>query len=553
MTAIRRRTSACRVVRRLLASLLALVLLAPAALAGDVVVPARVQAQGDVTSSDYGQVIDVTYPTAPGTTYQDDYDEARGGGRVHRATDVFGAIGERVYAMRAGEIVWMPGDDPPDKHATAGYGIQVRGTDGRVYAYYHLGPDDGGPAQAFASGLSRGDQVERGQHIGYLGDSGNAAGGSPHLHVEIHDGTVTDPYGTNRINPYPSLQDAEARGDYPAGAGQSPAPEPPDGGAGTEPHVDRVAGSDRVLTAIALSQEVFSTADHVVLASGDSFADSVTAGPLAAVAGGPVLATRTNRLEPAVVAELVRLEATRVTIVGGTAAVPEQVERDLVVDAALLPSRIERLGGPTRYETAVAVAHQVWAATGSDAAGVALGEHPQEHRAWPDALAAGYHGAVTGAPVLLVAPERVPEPTAAAVAGVGSITVVGGTAAVSEGVAVDLDGFAGQVRRLAGPDRYLTAAAVAGDLAPDRVSLRRVWAATGHSFADALAASAAVAAAGETLLLVDGRARGGDERLGAWLRERADAVDSGRVVGGVAAVSEEARLLLGARIAPAGS
>lgn len=546
--------------RSLLAAALVWLLVVPAApvvLADDVVVPAPdlrgAGAQETVGTADYREVVALTFPTAAGTTYRDDYDAVRGGGRAHRATDLFGTMGQPVHAMRGGEIVWMPGDDPADKHATAGYGLQIRGSDGRVYAYYHLGPDDGGPAQAFAPGLSRGDDVERGQHLGYLGDSGNAAGGSPHLHVEIHDGTVTDPYGTNRLNPYPSLQDAERRDDYPADTDPVPPPDPPDGGAGPEPHVDRVAGSDRVLTAIALSQEVFGAADHVVLASGDSFADSVTAGPLAAVHDGPVLATRTARLEPAVVAELVRLGATRVTIVGGSAAVPEQVERDLVVDAGLLPSRVERIAGPTRFGTAAAVAHVVWEHTGAGAAGVALGEHPEEHRAWPDALAAGYHGAVTGAPVLLVAPGRVPEPTAAALAGIGTVTVVGGTAAIDEEVAAQLGAIAGGVRRLAGPDRYLTAAAVAGDLAPERVSLRRVWAATGHTFADALAASAAVAAAGETLLLVDGRARGGDERLGAWLRERADLVDSGRVVGGVAAVNEDARVLLGTRIAPGGS
>jgi peptidoglycan hydrolase-like protein with peptidoglycan-binding domain len=61
--------------------------------------------------------------------------------------------------------------------------------------------------------------VRRGQHIGFVGDSGNARGTRPHLHFEIHDNRVTDPYGTNRLNPYPSLVAAVQRSDYARDAG----------------------------------------------------------------------------------------------------------------------------------------------------------------------------------------------------------------------------------------------------------------------------------------------------------------------------------------------
>lgn len=167
-------------------------------------------AQSD--AAPYQRTVDLTFPV-PGTVeFSDDYHAGRaGGGRAHRATDLFAPLGAPVHAVVGGTVSWLP-----DRHPTAGYSVHVRGGDGLLYAYYHLGPHGGTRAQAYASGLREGARVERGQLLGYVGDSGNAAGGRPHLHLEIHDETVVDPYGTHRLNPYASLVAAHRRGDTPA-------------------------------------------------------------------------------------------------------------------------------------------------------------------------------------------------------------------------------------------------------------------------------------------------------------------------------------------------
>jgi peptidoglycan hydrolase-like protein with peptidoglycan-binding domain len=164
--------------------------------------------QATASGPDYRDPVDITFPTGPDARFADDYDAGRSAGRAHRATDLFAPIGTPVYAAVGGRVSWLPG-----RHPSAGYSIHIRGDDGRLYAYYHLGPHTGTAAQAYAPGIAEGVTVRRGQHIGFLGDSGNAAGGTPHLHFEIHDERVRDPYGTNRLNPFRSLTEAVRRGD----------------------------------------------------------------------------------------------------------------------------------------------------------------------------------------------------------------------------------------------------------------------------------------------------------------------------------------------------
>ena len=158
-------------------------------------------------AADYRQVLDIRFPTVSSGSYSDDFANARSGGRRHRATDIFAAAGSPVYAARGGRVVWMPTYEYPG----SGYSLWIRDNRGHTFAYYHLGPAGGSVRSAVAPGISTGSWVRRGQRIGWLGDSGNAAGGSPHLHFEIHDYGVRDPYGSGRLNPYASLRASQGR------------------------------------------------------------------------------------------------------------------------------------------------------------------------------------------------------------------------------------------------------------------------------------------------------------------------------------------------------
>jgi putative cell wall-binding protein len=478
---------------------------------------------GASASGDFRQVVDITFPTDPGATYGDDYEHARGGGRLHLATDLMGERGRPVYAAVGGTVTWMPSG----LHATAGYALYVRGDDGRTYGYMHL---DG-----YADGITAGSGVARGQVIGTLGATGNA--GTPHLHFEIHDDAVTDPQGGNRINPYYSLLDAERRGDYAGGAELV--------AAGT---VDRVAGPERVATAATMAARAFPEgADRVVLAAATAYADAIVAGPLAAALGGPVLTTYGAGLHERTRQALEELAPREVVLVDGTGSLSPKVAEDLV---GLGVATITEIRASSPAALAAEVADRVWALTGSGGALVALGSHPEPARAWPDALTAGYYGAVLGQPVLLTDPDALPAETAAALGRATSATIVGGTQAITPWLADEVAALVREVRRLAGSNRYGTAAAVAGDLL-DRgaVETDRLWAATGNDYADALAAAAVVARLGDLLVLVEGEVGEGDAPLDDWLTGRETAFERGRVIGGAAAVSEGARVRLAERIA----
>src|SRR5688572_15748080 len=153
----------------------------------------------------YEGAVTITFPTVRSARYSNDYAGVRSGGRAHAATDLFAPAGSPVYAARPGYVVWRPSSPS----GNAGYAIQIRGDDGRTYAYYHLGPARGPLRRAVARSVRPGARIANGQRIGWVGDSGNARGGSPHLHFEIHDPSVTDRYGLHRRNPYASLRRAQ--------------------------------------------------------------------------------------------------------------------------------------------------------------------------------------------------------------------------------------------------------------------------------------------------------------------------------------------------------
>lgn len=257
--------------------------------------------------------------------------------------------------------------------------------------------------------------------------------------------------------------------------------------------VERFAGADRYATAAIVSQRTFAPGVPVVyVATGATYPDALTGGAAAARHGGPVLLVTPGSIPASTRAELMRLAPQRIVVLGGTQAISATIVSQL---DALAPGGATRLAGADRYATAAAVSRATFAA-GVAVAYVATGLD------YPDALGAVPAAGIERGPILLVRPGDLPSATRTELSRLrpGRIVVLGGTAAVSAGVAAQLDALtAGPVQRRAGVDRYETAVAVSR---ASFASASRVFIATGTNFPDGLAGGPAGAAARGPLLLV---------------------------------------------------
>ncbi len=205
------------------------------------------------------------------------------------------------------------------------------------------------------------------------------------------------------------------------------------GGAG---HVKRLAGVNRYDTAAKIAHELGLRAPlggRVIVATGESYADALSAAPFAAYKAYPILLTRKTTLPPETIAALGSIAPSGTIVVGGTGAVSAAVE-------ALLPAP-ERIAGVNRYDTARRIAEYADDhGCGFSVVSVAAGT------GFADALSGGPLAAKSAGPVLLTTPNTLTAEARACLEAhaeaVGRVYVLGGTASVAQGVSSALERIA---------------------------------------------------------------------------------------------------------------
>jgi len=190
---------------------------------------------------------------------------------------------------------------------------------------------------------------------------------------------------------------------------------------------------------------------------------------------------------------------------------------------------VSRVSGPTRIDTAIAVSHLDYPTAGSAGAVVLCRED-----GFADALAGTALAAAKHAPILLTGTSTLDPATQAEISRVlpagGTVYLLGGPVALSDTVSTQLTTLGFKVIRYAGADRFATSTVIAGALNdPPTILL-----ADGTNFPDALAAGAAAAKLGGTVLTTEGSTLTSD--VSAYLTAHPN--DTVYAIGGPAAAAD---------------
>ncbi len=127
------------------------------------------------------------FPVAGEAYFSDDFGDPRFTPipHTHKGTDIFAAFDTPVRSPADGVLQYSV---EPLAGGNAAYVTEPGGT------YYYMAHLSG-----FVPGLASGSTVRQGQVVGFNGDTGNAKGGPPHVHFEVHPG------GGEAVNPKPFL------------------------------------------------------------------------------------------------------------------------------------------------------------------------------------------------------------------------------------------------------------------------------------------------------------------------------------------------------------
>ncbi len=136
--------------------------------------PVRVSPEVSARLSSGGYVFPIFGTASFGDSFGGPRPNVQGG--WHHGEDIFAAAGSPLLAVADGTLHTI-GFTP-----IGGYRLWLRDDEGNEFYYAHL--------SAYSPLAVEGRRVEAGDVIGFVGDTGDAEGGTPHLHFEIHPATM---------------------------------------------------------------------------------------------------------------------------------------------------------------------------------------------------------------------------------------------------------------------------------------------------------------------------------------------------------------------------
>ncbi|OXZ24912.1 cell wall-binding repeat-containing protein [Finegoldia magna] len=228
----------------------------------------------------------------------------------------------------------------------------------------------------------------------------------------------------------------------------------------------RVAGADRIQTSVEVSKKYYNSADTVIIANYEKFADSLSASALSKALKAPILLVQKDQLDSVVAQEIKRLGAKNVIVIGGDHSVDKAKN-------SLAKYNVQTIAGSDRYETSAKIAQEIIKLTGTKKAVIASGE------TFADALTVAPLANKHNMPILLVQQNNIPKATQEVLKQIDKVIIVGGEKTISKEVENKLS----NPTRIAGANRYETAKKIYEYDFKDR---KEVNIANGTNFADSL-------------------------------------------------------------------
>jgi putative cell wall-binding protein len=270
------------------------------------------------------------------------------------------------------------------------------------------------------------------------------------------------------------------------------------------PTIRRIDAADRYEEAAIIARDVArGTAPLVYLASGEGFADALSAASIAGTRKAPLLLSTAAAVPSLVLDELTRLAPADIVLVGGEAS----LRPEIVTRLGALPSapRVHRVGGEDRFAVSEnLIVHPEFGLPPSTSAQIYLANGA----AFPDALSATPTAIMNGVPVMLVdgRMSRLSPEARAVLSSLGSdeVKLMGGDASISPDLAADIEHRYGSVRRFGGADRYQVSRRIIESTFSWALPRTTVFVATGETFPDALTGGVLAGVTQQPLYLVPG-------------------------------------------------
>lgn len=255
----------------------------------------------------------------------------------------------------------------------------------------------------------------------------------------------------------------------------------------TEANANRIAGINRIETAIEISKRAHNSTDTAILTSTEGTADALSSVLLTNQTKASQLLIGSQTITSSVLNELERLDVKKVYLIGGEKVISQDIENRLSQHYQVI-----RLHGKDRVDTSMAVINELTAV--SDEYFIVNG-----YDGLADALSIGPVAGRENQPILLTGKDQIPSNVLKRIKETKpeKITIIGGKNVVSESIEQELLTHT-QVERISGANRSETSV----EIGKKYFDTTNVILANGYTLADALSGGYYAAIQNEPIFVI---------------------------------------------------